>query len=187
MKMKNLKRQSAWGLILLLAIIISSCKDEKNYYDPNWERPHCEYTFETEKVYRLSVEYQDVGTSVYFELYDTNPLVEGVEGVAPKRDDVLPLYAGSTDFDGKFNKEIALPSYLNTVYIYTPAFYAQKLIETTVSGNSIIAKDGYAQSVKAVRAGSGNEKYTSQTINGAVITGEAWKTWWAIPGYWRPP
>ena len=177
MKMKNLKRQSAWGLILLLAIIISSCKDEKNYYDPNWERPHCEYTFETEKVYRLSVEYQDVGTSVYFELYDTNPLVEGVEGVAPKRDDVLPLYAGSTDFDGKFNKEIALPSYLNTVYIYTPAFYAQKLIETTVSGNSIIAKDGYAQSVKAVRAGSGNEKYTSQSINGAVITGEAWKTW----------
>ncbi len=163
MKTLNWKKQSVWRLILLLAVIISSCKDEKDYYDPNWERPHCDFTFDTEAATHLSVTYENlvVPTFVYFEIYDQMP-VDEVNGVYVKKDEILPLYSAYTDNNGTFSTDLNLPTYLKDVYVYTPAFFAQTLIKTTCSGGQIIAKDGNmseAKAFKALRAGSGKETY----------------------------
>lgn len=175
MKTLNWKKQSVWGLILLLAVIISSCKDEKDYYDPNWERPHCDFTFDTEGVVSLDLAYENIGfpTSVYFELYDQMP-VDEVNGIYVKKENLLPLYSGYTEEDGTFSTNLNLPSYLKDVYIYTPAFYAQTVIKATCVSGKIVATDGaMSGESKSVRAGSvSNKSYYCLPVKN-----EGWKTW----------
>lgn len=175
MKTLNWKKQSVWGLILLLAVIISSCKDEKDYYDPNWERPHCDFTFDTEGVVSLDLAYENIGfpTSVYFELYDQMP-VDEVNGIYVKKENLLPLYSGYTEEDGTFSTNLNLPSYLKDVYIYTPAFYAQTVIKATCVSGKIVATDGaMSGESKSVRAGSVS-KYSYYCL---PVKNEGWKTW----------
>lgn len=175
MKKVNWKKQSVWGWILLLTVGISSCTDEKNYYDPNWERPHCDFTFDTEATTSLDLAYENIGfpTSVYFELYDRMP-VDEVEGVYVKKDGLLPLYTGYTDEDGTFSANLTLPTYLKEVYIYTPAFYAQTLINATCENGKIVATDEIMSGrSKSVRAGSvsGASYYCHPVKN------KEWKSW----------
>lgn len=171
----NWKKQSVWGFILLLAVIISACKDEKDYYDPNWERPHCDFTFDTEGMVSLDLTYENIGfpTSVYFELYDQMP-VDEVNGIYVKKENLLPLYSGYTEEDGTFSTNLNLPSYLKDVYIYTPAFYAQTVIKATCVSGKIVATDGaMSGESKSVRAGSvSNESYYCLPVKN-----EGWKTW----------
>ncbi len=176
MKKVNWKKQSVWGWILLLTVGISSCTDEKNYYDPNWERPHCDFTFDTEATTSLDLAYENIGfpTSVYFELYDQMPVeVSGTMYV--KKEGVLPLFTGYTDVDGTFKGNVPLPSYLDKVYIYTSAFYAQTLIETTVGNDGrIVATDADmdTKNQRATRAGSSSTTYKCK-----AVTEDGWKTW----------
>ncbi len=177
MKKLYWKKQSVWSLILLLVVSISSCKDEKNYYDPNWERPHCEFTFDTETTTSLEVAYENTGipAAVYFEVYDEMP-VETKGTVYVKKEGIEPLYSSYTNSDGTFSGEIQLPAYLQTVYIYTPAFFAQTLITANVENGRITATDGAmktAQNImKGTRAGSTSKTYTCQ-----AVTKDNWKTW----------
>lgn len=170
----NWKKQSVWGFILLLAVIISACKDEKDYYDPNWERPHCDFTFDTEGMVSLDLTYENIGfpTSVYFELYDQMP-VDEVNGIYVKKENLLPLYSGYTEEDGTFSTNLNLPSYLKDVYIYTPAFYAQTVIKATCVSGKIVATDGaMSGESKSVRAGSVSKSYYCLPVKN-----EGWKTW----------
>lgn len=175
MKKVDWKKQSLWGWILLIAVGISSCTDEKNYYDSNWERPHCDFTFDTEATTSLDLAYENMGfpASVYFELYDQMP-VDEVEGVYVKKDGLLPLYTGYTDGDGTFSTDLTLPTYLKEVYIYTPAFYAQTVINATCENGKIVATDEIMSGrSKSVRAGSvsGASHYCHPVKN------EEWKSW----------
>ncbi len=169
---------------LSLGTMLSSCYD-KYHYDPNWERPHCDFTFHTDDVYDLSVSYSDMGvsTSVFFSLYDQNPVTEGEHGTLILKEELTPIFTGVTSLDGTFNETIDLPSYLNEVYVYTDNFFAQTVIKARINGNSIVAEDGtdlHGNRVKVAnrfKAGSTSEKYHSRTEDGSGITGEAWKTW----------
>lgn len=177
-KFFSMKLTSACALSLLV-LFSSSCTDKDNLYDPNWERPHCEFTFDTDGEYTLDVSYQNMGvsTSVFFEVYDRNPVSEGEDGTVIKKEGLLPLFGGYTEFDGTYRGNLTLPLYLKEVYIYTPAFYAQRVMKATVTGNSIVATDEASRSRAFSRAGSTDKEYTSQTLNGAVVSGEKWKTY----------
>lgn len=165
--------------VSLLVLFSSSCKDKDNLYDPTWERPHTEFTFDTDDEYTVDVSYQNMGftTSVYFEIYDQNPVSEGENGVLIKKEELTPLYGGYTELDGTFHGNMVLPSYLKEAYIYTPAFYAQTVIKAEVTGKAVVASDEGVTGRAFSRAGSEDAKYTSQTLAGQVIAGEAWKTY----------
>lgn len=89
---------------------------------------------------QLNLNYNlDVEAGVYFEIYDKMPatLVENVGYV--KKEGLTPLYSGYTQKGGVYKGTVELPSYMKTVYIYTPAFYAQTVIEANIEGNTINA------------------------------------------------
>lgn len=180
METANLFKKLACAWLTLLLVFVSSCIDKKDLYNTNWERPHIDFTFDTDGEYTVDVAYRNMGveTAVYFEIYDQNPVSEGENGTLVKREGVLPLYGGSTALDGTFHGSLKLPGYLKDVYVYTPAFYARTVIKATVNGKSIVAEDAGAETGRAFsRAGSGFNTYTSQTLNGKVIAGEKWKTY----------
>ncbi|WP_455671889.1 LruC domain-containing protein [Phocaeicola sp.] len=171
-------RPALIAAVSLLVLFFSACTDKDDLYDPNWERPHCEFMFNTDDEYTVDVSYQNMGftTAVYFEIYDQNPVSEGANGTLVRKEELSPLFGGYTELDGTFHGSMALPSYLNTVYIYTPAFYAQTVIKATVTGKAIVASDETVSNRSVSRAASAGTKYTSQTLNGVAIPGEAWKT-----------
>lgn len=59
-----------------------------------------------------------------------------------KRDDVSPLFVSYTADNSVFNGKVELPAYVKKVYVYTPAFFAQTLIEAEVVNGVIKATDG---------------------------------------------
>lgn len=134
----------------------------------------------------LEVGYLDCGvsTSVYFEIYDENPVND--EGATlEKKDGVKPLFCGYTDEDGVYKGTIALPSYVKSVYVYTPAFYARTLMTADVQNGRITAYDneqGQAAS-KATRAatdGDYNVGYSYMTrtdVPKEYSGGKRWKEW----------
>lgn len=170
---------------LAMATALTGCDRDKYHYDPNWERPHCEFTFETEGLYNLNIDYSNMGveTSVFFELYDRNPVTEGEDGTLLKDENLEPIFTGVTQTDGSFSGSVELPTYLKEVYVYTSNFFAQRVIKASLTDGSITAIDGTdMQGHKVARklrrnAGSTTEEYKSQTEDGSVIPGEAWKTW----------
>lgn len=133
--------------VLLVAMTAVGCMDNDVYKGPK-EEPEKEFNdfdFSTvASATSLEVSYLNCGVeaAVYFELYDEMPVVKG-EYSYTKRDDVTPLFAAYTDKHGVFKGNVELPAYLKNkkVYIYTPAFYAQTLIEAETTDGAIVAKD----------------------------------------------
>lgn len=137
--------------ILVVAFVLSSCVEDV-YKGPKEEtgKENTEYNdFDFSTVasdINLEVSYRNMGVeaAVYFELYDENP-VEWTEYSYKKRTDIEPLYAAYTGEDGVFRGKVDLPSYMKKVYIYTPAFYAQTLIEADVVNGTIVASDDVSE------------------------------------------
>jgi len=101
----------------------------------------------------LNVDYKlDLPASVFFEVYDHNPAtLEDYVGYKKTTTD-LPLFSGFTKPGGTFTQKIDLPAYVNKVYVYSSAFFAQSLIEANVYGNTINAEaDDYEEATSARR------------------------------------
>ena len=182
MKKTEWVRLCCKGLSVLAVSGLVSCNADKDYYDAEWERPHCEFTFTTDATVTLNLTYQNlpVSTSVYFEVYDTMP-VDEVNGCYVKKPDVLPLFGAYTGTDGKYTTQLTVPSYLKDVYIYTPAFFAKTLIKTTCEGGIINATDQESNGTKllarlATRAGSTSTEYECTVVE----SGE----WHQLLGEW---
>lgn len=153
-------------------VALSSCKDNLNdIYDPNYEWPHTDFDFSTVTSTTLNVSYANtcMDNKVYFELYDRNPMVTSEDGGVPYLDTSLsPLYTGFTDAKGEFSEKINLPSYLSTVYVYSPYFYAQTIIKATCSNGLITANDQNWDTIATkakTRAGSLSDKYLATTVD----------------------
>lgn len=136
----------------------------------------------------IEVSYLNCGVeaAVYFELYEEMPVTE-TEYSYLKRDDVAPLFAAYTDTHGVFSGNVELPAYLKKVYIYTPAFFAQTLIEAEVVNGSIKATDTGAAVTRAVTATDKSyDSYMVTSTQGsdtpaAYKSDSRWKTW--LGGY----
>lgn len=177
--------------VLLVALMaITGCMDNDVYKGPK-EEPEKEFNdfdFSTvASATSLEVSYLNCGVeaAVYFELYDEMPVVKG-EYSYTKRDDVTPLFAAYTDNHGVFKGNVELPAYLKNkkVYIYTPAFYAQTLIEAETTDGAIVAKDEAPGEKADTRVVTSTDKaYDSYMVTDPQSTPEAykndtrWKTW----------
>ena len=112
-----------------------------------------------------------VRTNVYFELYDVNPVEVAADGSCYRlKEGIEPLFAGYTDENGWFDGVVRLPAYLEKAYIYTPAFYAQTLMEATLDGGTLIARDEVSE-ITADAATRANGYYSEAVLK------DGWKTW----------
>lgn len=134
-----------------------------------------EYDYTTSTPTSVVIDYGDMGglpAPVYFEVYDTCPVEENESGTAyVKVESAEPLYAGYTDAEGHFNGTLELPSYVEKAYVYTPAFYAQTLLEAVRTGETLTATAA-SGSTDVQAAGTTRAGYESQ-----AVTRDGWLTW----------
>ncbi|ADV42779.1 LruC domain-containing protein [Bacteroides helcogenes] len=185
-----MKSKLVFSALLALASL-SGCMKQEIYQGSKEEtKEYNDFDFSTvAQPTSLNVSYLNTGvqTNVYFELYDEMPVTVG-EYSYSKRDDVTPLFSAYTDDKGIYTGTVELPSYLKKVYIYSPAFYAQTLIEAEVTGSSIKATDATTVTTRTVA--STNADFHSYMDNGwnpqwgsraSAYNDGNWKTW--LGGY----
>ncbi len=160
---------------------LSGCMEKDVYQGIQEEKKeYNEFDFSTiASSTSLEVSYLNCGVeaAVYFELYDEIPVTKG-EYSYIKRDDVTPLFAAYTGENGVYSGTVELPAYLKEVYVYTPAFFAQTLIEAEVTNGSIVAKDDGMAERATTRVHSGNgDSYMVTNNPPAAYSDTRWKTW----------
>lgn len=126
-------------LTTTFTLALSSCTDKDVYQGPKEDdKEFNEFDYATvQNEVSLEVSYlnSEVQANVYFELYDEMPVTPG-EYNCIKRDDVSPLFVSYTADNSVFNGKVELPAYVKKVYVYTPAFFAQTLIEAEIEVGS---------------------------------------------------
>lgn len=136
-----------------------------------------DFDFSTVRSTGLEIRYTDLGgieAPVYFEIYDTCPVRTNEAGTAyEKIEGIQPLYAGMTGKDGSFSGKVDLPAYLDHAYIYTPAFYAQTLLEAELRGG-VLAADDRTSSDEAEAKASTRALGNYDTD---AVTRDGWKTY----------
>lgn len=166
------------GTTLIAAFALSSCTDKDVYQGPKEdEKEFNTFPFSTvQKDVNLNVNYVNgaVQSNVYFEVYDEMPVVESEYGTYTKRQDVNYLFAAYTQEDGTYQGKLELPSYLTKVYIYSPAFFAQTLMEANVVDGSIEATDNTSTDTRTITNTS--TPYDSYLVSNRYRN-EVWKTW----------
>ena len=116
-----------------------------------------------------------VKSNVYFEVYDEMPVTESEYGTYIKRQDVNYLFAAYTQEDGTYRGKIELPSYLTKVYIYSPVFFAQTLMEANIVNGNIEVTDKAAP-IPTRAIYSTSSPYDSYLVSNQYGN-EVWKTW----------
>lgn len=133
-----------FGAAVIALFALSSCLEKDIYQGPKEEeKKFNDFDFSTvHPTTNLEVSYLNSGVeaNVYFELYDEMPVIKTEYGYT-KKADIFPLFASYTAENGVYKGTIELPTYLKKVYIYTPAFFAQTLIEANVENGIIKASD----------------------------------------------
>ena len=175
-----------FGLFMMaaaLAFNLSSCMEKDVFQgtkDDDKEFNDFDYTTVQNNV-NLEVSYvnSDVEANVYFEVYDAMPVTAGEYNYV-KKDDVMPLFAAYTGDNSIYKGMIELPAYVKKVYIYTPAFFAQTLIEAEVVNGSIKATD-YTDNATTRTYPTGTTKYYSYMLTTEKTPTEysdpRWKEW----------
>ena len=169
-------------LTAILALGLGSCMEKDVYQGPQEdEKEFNEFDFSTvQKNINLEVSYKNSGVeaNVYFELYDEMPVTEGEYNYI-KRDDISPLFSAYTADNSVFNGTIELPAYVKKVYIYTPAFFAQTLIEAEVVNGAIKAADysGTEPQTRFISQGRGDSYMTTTVWTPDEYKDARWKTW----------
>ncbi len=157
-----------------LALQTGCVKDMGASHPTDTPKEYNEFDFETRTSTDLRVDYGDMGgipASVYFEVYDTCPVTANADGTGyVKNTDAAPLFAGYTDEQGRFSANVDLPAYLDKAWVYTPAFYAQTLLEATRANGTLTAaaEKITVSAAPATRAGG----YLSRAVQK-----DGWKTW----------
>lgn len=162
------------ALLLVLGGGVGCVKNDvpTNGPDAPEELPWNPFGFTTEESTSLEVSYTNadgMAAPVYFEVYDRCPVAVNADGSGyVPIEGIEPIYADITGEDGKFSGQVKLPAYLEKAWVYTPAFYAQTLIEATITGGVLRATD----EAPATEAAS----FTRAGHDSEAVTGDGWKT-----------
>lgn len=170
-------------LITISTFVLSSCTDKDVYQGPKEDDKEFNgfdyVTVQNEVNLEVSYLNSEVQANVYFELYDEMPVTPGEYNYI-KRDDVSPLFTAYTADNSVFNGKVELPAYVKKVYIYTPAFFAQNLIEAEVINGVIKATDD-ATDVNTRVVSSTSKEHDSymltQENTPAAYQDTRWKDW----------
>lgn len=159
--------------LILAVLLLAGCIDDKPDAgtNPSGGGEWNDFPFTTAAVTELSIDYA-APASVYFEVYDQNPVTENETGTAyVKKEGIEPLYAGVTDDRGRFTKRVSLPTYLEKAYLYTPNMYARTLLVATRENGILTASDAVSPETASFASG------TRATYESAVIASGEWKNW----------
>lgn len=181
------------GVALIAVFALSSCLDKEVYQGPNEdEKEFNDFDFSTvQSATGLEVSYLNSGVkaNVYFEVYDEMPVVQNEYGYT-KKDDVTPLFAAYTAENSIYKGNVELPAYLKKVYIYTPVFFAQTLIEAEVTNGMIKAADDAIEGATTRIVSDTDSPHRSYMVGSNNIPAEyrndkRWYTWLGEYNQWR--
>lgn len=179
----NRKQLGTSILAVALAFCLSNCTDNDVYQGPKEEEKEFnDFEFTTvQKEVDLEVSYRnsEVEANVYFELYTEMPVTLGEYNYI-KRDDVAPLFVSYTADNSVFKGKVELPAYAKKVYIYTPAFFAQTLIEADVVNGKIVAADynmADSQTRLITPTGTSYDSYMVSKKYPTEYSDKRWKNW----------
>lgn len=171
-----------WLCAALFSVLLTGCLED--VYTGK-EKPKKYNTFDFSTVQQgitlqLAYQHMAVEAKVYFELYDQCP-IDATETSYEMREGMEPLYCGYTDVKGMFTHTLNLPSYLQKVWIFSPAFYAQTLIEAEVKDGVIAATDHAVPSTRQIVDTGDITCYSYMDENAPEHPNEYqdgnWKTW----------
>ncbi|WP_373822508.1 LruC domain-containing protein [Bacteroides heparinolyticus] len=171
------------GNIAFIAALIlgaSSCVEKDVYQSSQEKKEFNNFDFSTiQKNIDLEVSYTNSGieTNIYFELYDEIPVSLGEHNYI-KKDGITPLFAAYTADNSVYKGEVELPAYVKKVYIYTPAFFAQTLIEAEVVNGAIKAVDFSGKEATTRIGERGGKSYMLSKIGAPFQYNDvSWKSW----------
>lgn len=124
--------------MVLLASLLGSCTQEKDFYDPDnnpLPNENDYFGFETRKDVNLNVNY-DTPVKALLEVYAEDPM-EVVGNTPVKKAGVEALFKIYTDANGKFNGKMDLPTSLESVYIYTSAWGLPRSLRAKVDNGTV--------------------------------------------------
>ena len=102
------------AFLLILSVLFIACNRNENHPTGSM-KPSNDFSFSTvNEGVSVNVEYANTGVnaSVYFEVYDTCPVDLDDQGNNyVKCDNVLPIFSGYTDVNGRFSGTVSLPDY----------------------------------------------------------------------------
>lgn len=111
---KTIAQMSA---IVLISGMFVGCA-EKDLYDPDWNKNNLPpeesyFGYEMRGEVKLNVNYNAPGFQAIVEVYDQNPVVDGV-----KKADLEPIYSAYIN-DGKLERTMYVSTAIKEVYLYT--------------------------------------------------------------------
>ncbi|MGN1220793.1 MAG: LruC domain-containing protein, partial [Candidatus Cryptobacteroides sp.] len=140
------------AFLLIVSVIVCACMSNEDH-PVGPMKPSNDFNFSTvNDGVSVNVEYANTGVnaSVYFEIYDTCPVdLKDTLSNYVKLDNILPIFSGYTDVNGRFSGTVSLPAYAEKLYFYAPAFYARTLIEAQVRNNAVYVTDAPEDGTKA--------------------------------------
>ena len=153
-------------VLAVIAAMLTACSDHSAYQmqpepEPEPEAPAApgktyndfDFSTTTDNI-TLNVDYKlSTQTGVYFEIYDQEPGAFVSEGNSYiLKEGVEPLLTAMTDDNGHFSRTISLPSYVKKLYVYSPAFFAPRIIEAEMNGQTATAYYDHQAGATKVRS-----------------------------------
>ncbi len=138
-----MKAKFASGIVsgmcmVVLASLIGSCTQEKDFYDPdNNPLPNENeyFGFETRKDRTLNVNY-DTPVNALIEVY-AEEQIETVDGTPAIKTGEEALFKIYTDATGKFSGKMDLPTSVQSVYVYTAAWGLPRFVKLKVDNGHV--------------------------------------------------
>ena len=186
-------------------VVAISCKDTDDYFDKGKEstvdKVANTFDFSTKQKIDLIVDYSSFQTygSVWFSVYDVNPMVNEDTGYDYVDETIEPLFQAYTDKDGKFDATITLPAYVKVLHVVTGDFMVGLRRDATevVNGEAkvIVTKPAAATRSFTRAPGTGsstkdmsklfNVSYIIDHSSGANTNERIYKNWHTPLGTWN--
>lgn len=168
MKMKNF-------IALFVAIVMAAGCVQYNPVDPEnpvVEEDPTEFDFSTVEQVKISIDYKQ-DALIPFQIYAEYPLILTGGNSFKMRTDIYPVAAGFTNASGKYTGSAEIPAYVDSVYIFSSAFFAPTLLTAKVVNKTINAVAPTYDPVESVATKASST--TNSLRNKPAISD--WKLW----------
>lgn len=149
-----MKKTKIYGLFTLAIVFMTlhSCVKSQDYYEPPVQKPESDYfDFSTTKSIQLDVDYGFDGYSPLFEVYAQNPL--NADFLINSK--IEPVFKAFTDVNSSFSGNITVPSYADTVYLYSPNIGVNRCIKLPiVNSKATYSFDATTKAQSSTRVGA---------------------------------
>lgn len=169
-------RTKIFMLFFLVSLLITSCHQYRPI-DPDEpiveQDSTTEFDFSTVATVKITIDYKQEAL-IPFQIYAEYPLILTGSSSFKVRTDIFPIAAGFTNEYGKYTGTADIPQYVDSVFIFSSAFFAPTLLTAQVVNNTISVNAptyGVVESIATKAPGSS----TNSLSNKPAISD--WKLW----------